>query len=97
MKKEAGNNSSGIAAVILGILSILFVSNNGIILGIIGIFFAIAQKKKNNNSWAKAGLVLSIIGVVLGILAVATIVWIAKYNPEILSNLFNQSIQGFKV
>jgi vacuolar-type H+-ATPase subunit I/STV1 len=78
MKKEAlsktgnsGNdNAFGIASVVLGIFSIVFASINGIILGIIGLIFAIKQQNKTPTSWGKAGEILAIIGIVLSILAI---------------------------
>ena len=39
----------------------------GIILGVSGLVFSIIQKRKSFNSWAKAGLVLNIITIVLSI------------------------------
>jgi len=68
MVKEV-NNNFGIAAVILGIISISFLavpiigSGAGLILGIITLIFAFVQKKKSNNKWAKAGIILGIIGI----------------------------------
>ena len=44
-----GDNSSGIAAVILGITGIVFSSLGGIILGITGLVFALKQKKSAPN------------------------------------------------
>ena len=73
MEKKS-DNSSGIISVILGILSIvlgigvIFGSFAGLILGVISLFFAINQKKNNSNKWSKAGMVLSIIGIVINLL-----------------------------
>jgi len=72
MKEEGKSdkeNSFGIAAVILGILSVLtfFTIIFPIILGILGLIFALIQRKRNNNRWATAGIVLSIIGIILGV------------------------------
>ncbi len=69
MAKEAENktNDFGLASVILGILSILFASAPGLLLGVIGIIFAQKQKKHFKNKWAQWGLILSIIGIILSI------------------------------
>ncbi len=73
-KKTAGEEKATVS-LILGILSIvlsLFGSNiGGIILAIVGIVFADSAKKKgcdNNKGSATAGLVLSIIGLVISVL-----------------------------
>lgn len=63
----------GVAALILGIISVVFCWWNwiGIIPGVIGVILGAIAKKKNANC-AGAGLVLSIIG-----LALSTILYIA--------------------
>ena len=77
MKKEdIGNKDLGIISFILGLLSIvliplsfLFVGvPSTIILGIIGIIFAVMQRKKGNNKYAAWGLWLSIIGIIANFL-----------------------------
>lgn len=76
MKKEEqsedNSNSFGIAAVVFGILSItlFFTGIPSAIFGIIGIVFALRQRKKSKNKWAKAGLILSVIGLVLSIILI---------------------------
>ena len=68
-KKDKDNNYFGLASVILGILSIvfgitvIFGSVGGLVLGVISLVFSIMQKKRHKNSWSKAGLILSIIGI----------------------------------
>lgn len=65
------NNNNGIIALVLGVLSIIFsfsgwVSIIGIILGILGIVFS--KKSLNEapgNSLGRAGLITSIIGIIL--------------------------------
>jgi len=79
MKKE--DNSFGVAAVILGILSIMFASINGIILGVIALIFAKKQQKRSPNSWGKNGKILSIIGIILSIIIMIVIIT----KPEILA------------
>ncbi|MFH1425639.1 MAG: hypothetical protein ABIG28_02850 [archaeon] len=79
MKKE--DNSFGIAAVLLGILSIVFASANGVIFGIIGLIFANKQQKVSKNKWGKNGKILSIIGIILSIILI--IILIVK--PELLA------------
>jgi Ni/Fe-hydrogenase subunit HybB-like protein len=80
-KKEESHksdNSFGIASVVLGILSIIFASANGIILAIIALVFASKQQKKYANSWSRAGKILSIIGIILSILAIIISVYYLK-------------------
>lgn len=75
MKKEIADketkhhdNSFGVAGVVLGILSLVLVMIPfiGLILGIVGVFFAYRQRKVMNNKWAVAGLWLCGIGIVAG-------------------------------
>lgn len=84
-ERTSSNNSCGTASVILGILSILFTMNNGLILGIIGLIFGFQQKKKGKNKWSKAGIILNIIGIVLNILILLAIIYIAKFRPDLLA------------
>lgn len=67
--EEKKSNGFAIAALVLGIVSIVFsfiaLSWLGLILGIVGIILAVNAKKKNPSGMATAGLVLSIIGTVL--------------------------------
>ena len=84
-ERQTSNNNCGIVSVILGILSIIFALNNGIILGIIGLIFGFQQKKKGKNKWSKAGIILNIIGIILSILILLAIIYIAKYRPDILA------------
>ena len=65
--EEKKSNGYAIAALVLGIVSIVFsffLQWLGLILGIVGIILAVIAKKKNPTGMAKAGLVLSIIGTV---------------------------------
>ncbi len=77
MKKEEGNdNSFGVASVVLGIISLLlfFTIIPAIILAVISICFAVAQRKRQKNNWAMWGLILSILSLVLSIIAIIAIV-----------------------
>ncbi len=95
MKKEANKevhskpNSFGVAAVTLGIFSLLSTTPiYGIISGIIAIVFANKQAKIQKNGWSKAGNITGILGIILNILA-----WIFLYlisqNPEMLAQYGN--------
>ena len=68
MVKE-GDNSFGVAALILGLLSVIFFFTSilSTILGIIGLVFAIIQYRRNKNSWAIWALVLSILGIIFSL------------------------------
>ena len=67
--KKGEDNSSGVASVVLGILSISFslIPLISLIIGIVGLVFGIVQSKSMKNRWSKAGIILSIIGIVLSI------------------------------
>lgn len=87
MKKESDrmhDNSFGVAGVVFGIMSLLSLSAPGIVIGIIGLVFSMKQKKIHNNKWAKWGVSLNIIGIVLGILA---IVALATFASDYLANV----------
>jgi uncharacterized membrane protein HdeD (DUF308 family) len=65
------NNGKAVAALVLGIVSIVFCWVYGIvglITGIIGIVLAISAKKEAPSSMCTAGMVLSIIGLCLNAL-----------------------------
>lgn len=86
MKKgDLNDNSFGVAAVIMGILSVTFASIPGLVMGILAIIFASIQKKRFPNKWAKVGFTLGIIGVVLNVLVIYIVI---KYS-DVLLNLQN--------
>ncbi|MCH7568534.1 MAG: hypothetical protein IIA87_03860 [Nanoarchaeota archaeon] len=82
-------NSLGVAGVVFGILSVLSLSVGGIIMGIVGLVFSLKQSKLNKNKWSKAGIVLNIVGIILGIIAIYVLV---NYAADILGQL--QGLQG---
>jgi len=96
MKKESEkefakhDNSFGVASVALGIVSLF--SLGGLILGIISFVFAKKQEKIHANKWSKAGKILGIIGIILGIILIILNIWQAK-NP----GLFSQLVEGSNV
>lgn len=72
MAKEAHaeGNGAGAIAVIFGILSIFpgsFFPIIGVVFGIIGLIFGIVQYRSSSNKWAKWGIALSAIGIVLSV------------------------------
>ncbi len=79
--EEKKSNGFGIASLVLGIISIVFVFFNqllGVIVGIVGIVLAVMAKKKNPTGMAKAGLVCSIVGTVLcGLVFIACVACVA--------------------
>ncbi len=77
------DNSSGVVGVIFGIMSILS-GAPGILLGLIGFFFSLNQKKKASNKWSKWGLILNIVGFVLGI---AFAIYISMYVSDAVAGL----------
>ncbi|MFH1290348.1 MAG: hypothetical protein ABIH92_02975 [Nanoarchaeota archaeon] len=96
MKKEvamkSGDNSFGVASVILGLLSLLLslaLPSQGVLLGIIGLIFANRQKKLGKTRWSHAGKILSIIGIIISLVLLVLLVWVAQ-NPEILTQFGGQ-------
>jgi protein-S-isoprenylcysteine O-methyltransferase Ste14 len=87
VKSNSKENSFGVASVVLGILSILFSSFYGVILGVIGIVFAAKQQKISPNKWSRAGKILSIIGTILSIVVIIFLIVGIKSNPELLNSL----------
>ena len=63
------NNSSGISSFILGIVGFVFsiLIAPGIILGALGLIFGIVQTKKSKNKWATAGIILSVIAIIISL------------------------------
>ena len=73
-EKEEGknyDNSFGVAAVIMGILSLAFSWTIflGVIFAILGFIFGIVQLKRNKNSWTIVGIILSVAGLLFSVLA----------------------------
>jgi multisubunit Na+/H+ antiporter MnhG subunit len=71
--------------LILGIISIIFAGNNGIIAGIVGLILSIYQQKTNPTKEGKLGIILSIIGIILAI--VILIVFVYYLTPLINQQL----------
>lgn len=88
MSKDRGVEL-GMMGVTFGILSILFSLNQplpGIVSAIIGLTFSMKQEKVERNKWSRNGKILSIIGLVLGILMfIVTLVLLS--NPGIVSQI----------
>jgi hypothetical protein len=97
-KEEKTDNSFGIAAVLLGILSITFSFLvllgyfAGLIFGAICVIFALKQKKVHNNKWATAGLILGLIGIALNIVFLAFAIKVLGELATEFSQL--QSLEG---
>jgi len=70
MAKREVDNSCGVAGVTLGIMSLLMVGSLGIVAGIIGLFFSLKQKKMKVNAWAKWGIALNVVRIILGVVAI---------------------------
>lgn len=98
MQKEGGSNSAGTASVILGILSIALGiglygigAPVGIALAILALIFALVQKKSSNNNWAKWGIILSIIGIIINVLI---LIWIASIILELTKQIQDLQASG---
>ncbi len=87
MKKEMYDNSFGVAAVVLGIMSIMSGSLPGIVLGIISVVFSKKQEKSFKNKWSKAGFVLGIVGIILGLILFFVSFYLVSQNPSLLAEL----------
>ncbi len=86
MKKEE-DNSFGVAAVVIGILSIVSGSLPGIVLGVIGVIFSKKQNKIMANKWSKSGFLLGVIGIILGIALFIASFYLLSKNPGLFSQL----------
>lgn len=85
-------NGLQIASLVCGILAICLsccVGVPGVILGIVGIICAVNGNKESNNGIGTAGLVCSIIGLILGVLFM--IYYVAVY-VEAFDGLFDRRI-----
>ena len=91
MTKKSGEKfnteSFGIIGLTLGITSIIFMGNNGILLGIVGLIFSMIQQKKNPTKIGKAGIIVNIVGIILAI--VFLIVFIKYLAPIIQEQMQN--------
>ena len=90
MKKEEDtkDNSFGIAAVVLSIVSLvtaLISGLFGVIFGVIALVFASKQKKINDNIWNRRAKTISIISIILSIISIIVIVFVLKNYPQLLA------------
>ena len=76
-----------IASLILGILSILC---GGGIFGIVGLILAIVAKKKGQAGPHTVGLILSIVGLVLGL--IGGIIWMSIFGLSFIAGLMESMI-----
>ncbi|HTY43685.1 MAG TPA: hypothetical protein VMC80_00370 [Patescibacteria group bacterium] len=63
-------NSFGAAGFTLGIMSILYLGYMGIVTALLGFIFCFFQFKGKRTKLSKAGLIISAIGIILGILSI---------------------------
>jgi len=67
-KEGKGDNSFGVASVVLGIIgSVLGVLILPVVLSILGLIFGIIQLKRAKNTWAIWGILLSILGIIISV------------------------------
>jgi len=85
--EKSNNESLGIIGLTLGITSIIFMGNNGILLGIAGLIFSMIQQKKNPTKIGKAGIIVNIVGIILAI--VFLVVFIKYLIPVIQDQIQN--------
>jgi len=77
-KTKLGENTLGIAGFVLGVVSIIFAGNNGIIIGIVGLIFSLRQQSKKPTRESKLGVILNIIGIVLAIIILVLFLTVLK-------------------
>jgi len=87
VSKKSNNEAFGIIGLTLGIISIIFMGNNGILVGIVGLVFSMIQQRKYPTKIGRAGVILNIIGIILAIVFV--IVFIKYLVPVIQEQLQN--------
>lgn len=101
MKKE--DNSSGVASVILGLVSLSFAlsilpsifSLSGLFLGVIGLVFGMKQRKAFPSKWSTWGIALSILGIAINtVLLVFLIMTIAQTLAELQSSGLLDQLQN---
>lgn len=83
---KSGENSFGVAAVVLGVVSIVFSIFNSVaavLFGIIGLVFASKQHSSHPTPWAKWGRVTNAIGIILGIVFTIVAIWLYAKNPSL--------------
>jgi len=68
-------NSLGASGFTLGILSIIFAGFYGIPFSIVGFIFCFIQQRKKPTKLGKAGLILSVIGLIL------SLIWVFYLAP----------------
>jgi len=88
MKKDGCEctNSFGVASVVLGLIgAVLGVFVLPIVLSILGLIFGIIQYKKEKNSWAIWGIVLSLAGIVISVLLLWQIVTAVSQMQQLLA------------
>ena len=86
----AKSNGFGITALVLGILSIPagFVSWPGILLGLLAIIFGILglrrvkARRADNKGMALAGLITGIVGLVIGAIGLALLIFVTKTTAD---------------
>ena len=88
-----GDNSFGIASVVLGItsISVSFLILPSAILGILSIIFGCLQYKTNKNKWAIWGIVLGILSLVL---TLALLYYYSVLSSQLAAQLQAQAAAG---
>lgn len=100
MQKEEVNNSAnnfGLASVILGIISVtlFFTIFIPLVLGILGLIFGLTQRKISKNKWSLWGIILSALGIILGLLMLWIVYsWMSNIQQLIQSCMANPGLPG---
>lgn len=89
--QQPRSNGKAIAALVLGICSIVFsclIPILGILLGIVAIVFAVLSNKEGKSNMALAGMITGISGIVIGIIMWIINIVILTSVGNAFSNLF---------
>jgi hypothetical protein len=81
---EKDNEGLGISGFTLGVIGVIFSGWIGIIISIVGLVFCLLQQKRHKTKLGKAGVIINIIGLVLGI---AIVVLYSSVIAPLLSQL----------
>lgn len=88
VESQDDSNGMGVASLVMGIISLVCCSS--FIFSVLGIVFGIISlsRKKTNNGIAVAGVVLSAISIIIGIVVICAFVATGAY-AELLNDIYN--------
>lgn len=93
-KKEEKGQGFGIAGFVIAIVSI-FLGPIGLITGLIAVILCIVQLKKNSNGLAIAGLVISIIAILISVAMIILFAALIMYEVPSISDQIEDNTKCF--